>query len=422
MKYSTIAEVYDLGPFISKIILELEQSLTDCKLDNDTFKVQVTRKDKITGKTVQVRKSWGSEEVYPSEGERKVVTAYISDREGNLKQEGSYITLEMEVDPRISLGSTITFDGNFNVQVDCEYTITQLKPVTCGNTHINDLVFTELESKHTILADEFITGRSEYQGIHLMYAAFEPKKNGKERPLLIWLHGAGEGGVDPIIAISGNKVVSLISEEVQQFFDGSYVLAPQTPTMWMDNGTGQYTTDGSSMYVESLKNLIDEYIAAHEDIDKNRIYIGGCSNGGFMTVKMIIEYPQMFAAAYPICEALGDDFITDSDIEKIKDKPIWFTHASNDPIVAVDKHSEATYHRLIKAGASKVHFSCFPSVKDQTGNYKNPDGTPYEYMGHFSWIPALNNECNFDYQKESVIENGKKVSLFEWLSMQVKNS
>jgi predicted peptidase len=175
------------------------------------------------------------------------------------------------------------------------------------------------------------------------------------------------------------------------------------------------------MYVKALKNLIDKYIASQEEIDLSRIYLGGCSNGGFMTVKMIIEYPKMFAAAYPICEALTDKHITDEDIEKIKEIPIWFTHAANDPIVKMSEHSEATYKRLIKAGAANVHFTSYPSVTDQTGEYLNQDGTRYEYNGHFSWIPALNNECTLDYNNKPVVENGKEVTMFEWLSMQINN-
>lgn len=417
MKYNTITEVFDLGPFVSKIILELPQPLTECNLDHETFGVYVVRKDKMTGRTIQVRKSWGSDEVYSSEGERKVMAAYISDQEGNCRQSGSFITLDMEVDPRIGLGSTISFDDTFNVQVNCEYTITQLKPIACGSIKLNHMVFDELNCKQTILADQFVTGKSENRDIHLTYAAFAPKVNGKKRPLLIWLHGAGEGGTDPIIAISGNKVVNLISDDIQRFFEGSYVLAPQSPTMWMDDGTGQYNIDGSSMYLESVKYLIDEYIMAHDDIDKNRIYIGGCSNGGFMTMKMIIEYPKMFAAAYPVCEALADEYITDDDINKIKNLPIWFVHAANDPIVDINKYSEATYQRLIKACASSVHFSCFSTVKDHTGKYFNADGTPYEYHGHFSWIPALNNECTIDLDKTIVFTDARKLTLFEWLSM-----
>jgi predicted peptidase len=421
MKYKTIAEVYDLGPFISKVILEPEQPLGDCSLERDTFQVYVKRKDKKTGEILKIRKTWTSDEVYPSEGEREVNAVYISDEEGRFNQRGSYITLVLEVDPRIALGATIAFDGTINVQVDCDYTITQIKPILIENRKIENMVFTELHNQKTILADELTTDKLTYQGIQLGYAAHEPKKNGTKRPLLIWLHGAGEGGTDPIIAASGNKVVNLLTEDIQQYLGGSYVLVPQAPTMWMDDGTGQYNTDGRSMYVESLKNLIDDYMAGHKDIDEDRVYIGGCSNGGFMTMKMIIAYPHMFAAAYPICEALADEFVSDNDLNGIKNLPIWFTHAANDPIVNVEKHTEATYHRLIHAGASKVHFSCFPSVTDRTGCYVNEDRTPYEYNGHFSWIPALNNECILDYNNKLVYIDGKNVSLFEWLGKQKRN-
>lgn len=420
MKYSTIAKVYDLGPFIYKVVLDLEGVRINRDLDKEVFKVSVVRKDAKTGEIIRIPKSWGSKETYPSEGERKVVDAYVSDKDGNAATSGSFISLELEVDPRISLGSTIAFNGAFNVPVICDYTITQVKPITSGGVELSDMLFNEADYRKTLLADEFITGGFAYGEVALTYAAYEPKADGSKRPLLIWLHGAGEGGKDPIIAVSGNKVVNLISDEIQSYFAGCYVLGPQTPTMWMDDGSGQYTTDGSSMYVEALKALIDEFIAAHEDIDSNRIYIGGCSNGGFMTMKMIISYPKMFAAAYPICEALTDIYISDDDINRIKDIPIWFTHAENDPIVKIEIHPDATYERLILAGATNTHYSRFKSVIDRTGEYSNEDGSPYEYNGHFSWIPALNNECVLDFNNEPVIVNGKMLSLFEWISLQTK--
>lgn len=44
---------------------------------------------------------------------------------------------------------------------------------------------------------------------------------------------------------------------------------------------------------------IEEFVELHKDqIDADRIYIGGCSNGGFMTMRMIVDYPKYFAAAY----------------------------------------------------------------------------------------------------------------------------
>ncbi len=418
MKYSTIAEVTDLGPFITKLILEPEIVLAECDLDKDTFLVNVTRKDKRTGKLLHLPKAWGSKELVPSQGERRVADAYRSDDKGTPSKDGTFITLELEVDPRISLGATIAYNGTFNVQVDSEYTITQIKPIWNGEQKLENMIFSELANATTQLADSFTTGEFIHQGIRLGYAAYQPEKNSTKRPLIIWLHGAGEGGTDTMIAVIGNKVVHLVSDKIQQYFGGSYVLAPQAPTMWMDDGTGRYNTDGSSMYVESLMNLINDYIDAHEDIDKDRVYIGGCSNGGFMTMKMILNYPETFAAAYPICEALLDEHILDSDIARIKHIPIWFTHATNDPIVDINKHTAATFHRLRMAGADNVHFACFPKVIDRTERYFEKDGKPYEYNGHFSWIPALNDECILDYDNSPVCIDGKPVTLFQWLAKQ----
>ena len=47
-----------------------------------------------------------------------------------------------------------------------------------------------------------------------------------------------------------------------------------------------------------------------DSIDTNRIYLGGDSNGGFMTMKMLIRNPGRYAAAFPVCEALDDSAIT----------------------------------------------------------------------------------------------------------------
>lgn len=55
--------------------------------------------------------------------------------------------------------------------------------------------------------------------------------------------------------------------------------------------------------------LIQEYVAKNPDIDPNRIYIGGASNGGYMTMLMIRDYPNYFAAAFPVCEGLNDRLI-----------------------------------------------------------------------------------------------------------------
>ena len=61
-----------------------------------------------------------------------------------------------------------------------------------------------------------------------------------KRPLVIWLHGAGEGGNDPLITIYGNKVTALVGDEFQKIMDGAYILVPQTSSVWKRNENGDY--------------------------------------------------------------------------------------------------------------------------------------------------------------------------------------
>ncbi len=73
------------------------------------------------------------------------------------------------------------------------------------------------------------------------------------------------------------------------------------------------------------------------------------------------------------------------------------------------KYVVPTYDRLVAAGATDVHFSFFDKVVDTSGLYRQADGSPYEYMGHWSWIYVYNNEC-------TDIIAGKTVSIMSWLA------
>ena len=127
-----------------------------------------------------------------------------------------------------------------------------------------------------------------------------------------------------------------------------------------------------------------------------------------MTLRMIIDYPDYFAAGYPMCEALYDKTITDEDIQSIKHVPIWFIHAMNDMVVDPKETSVPAYHRLIKAGAKNVHFT-----------YIN-DNPPFEMVNHGCWLPALREVFNQDFDGQPVLVEGKPATRFQWLAAQSK--
>lgn len=182
---------------------------------------------------------------------------YVSDADGSRDDEGKYITLCMYCDPREGIGSTIRFDGRFNVTVDIAYTIEQLTHIETEEGMLEGLVFDKNDGNRFIYGELLQTAVHEDPEASLSYCFYRPEEADEHKvPLLIWLHGAGEGGMEPLIAATGNKVVNLISPDIQELFGGAYLLAPQTPTMWMDNGSGEYTLDGVSIYVEPLERLI----------------------------------------------------------------------------------------------------------------------------------------------------------------------
>ena len=200
----------------------------------------------------------------------------------------------------------------------------------------------------------------------------------------------------------------LAESPIQDYFGGAYVLAPQCPTAWMEGYEGW--ADGKPIYEDILMALIKDLVASNPNIDQNRIYVGGDSNGGYMTLCLARDYPGYFAAGFPVCEGLNDRLISNGDLENIAKTPLWFVAAKTDTTLPPDINSVPTVARLREIGAN-VHFSYYDDVHDTSGLYKKDDGTPHVYAGHWSWIYVHNNEV------EEVI-NGRTVKLFEWLAQQ----
>lgn len=264
-----------------------------------------------------------------------------------------------------------------------------------------------------------LTGQEEMLKLHT--AAYEPDhlKGGEKNPLVIWLHGQGEGGSDPDIVLLGNEAAALARDPIQSHFkagtqQGAYVLVAQTPSYWMDEGDGTNGAgSGHSRYTGILMDTIRQYVSSNADVDPDRIYIGGDSNGGYMTMEMIIEHPDYFAAAYPICAAyaypalkrdsqgryVADDakfataaftptrtrWMTPEKVQRIRHQPIWFVTSADDDVVLPSRYSLPIYQALLQAGADNAWYSYFETVEGS-------DEPGVRYPGHFSWIYVLNDQ------------------------------
>jgi predicted esterase len=419
--YYTRMRITDFGPYITKIILPM-QGMVSGEYPADLFSVYVERLDD-GGKLLQTPKVFLQRDVTePSRGYVKVRKCYASDREGNSLQTGEFLTLELDYGPLCRLSSMINASDDYCMHeyfIHNEYTVTQIRPLEAeGQDPLAGLCFDRELGCSCPDTEGFLESVSHDPEHPLRYGYYVPQTEQPKHPLIVWLHGAGEGGWDTKVAYAGNKVTNLITQKFQALFGGAYVFVPQCETMWLDDGNGEYGRSGRSMYGKALKSAIDEFLQKNPQIDADRVYIGGDSNGGFMTMRMIIDYPDFFAAAFPICEAFYDENISDEQIERLSRLPIWFTHAKNDPVVDPQETVVPTYRRLMDAGAENVHFTFWDGIEDMHGEFTDENGKPVEYLGHFAWIPMLNDDCRTDFDGKAVVLDGKEVTLLQWLSMQ----
>lgn len=224
-------------------------------------------------------------------------------------------------------------------------------------------------------------------GYTLLYRSLDPlqAKPGRKYPLVLFLHGAGERGTDNELQLIHGSGMFLNPYNRDRF--PAYVVFPQCPpdgfwaydpSVLKGNDFGRYLPADAPLTEEirSVKELIDSYIASGK-VDPKRIYVMGLSMGGMATFDLVLRYPDLFAAAVPICGAVNPDRIT----EKPKTKFRIF-HGDADTAVLVDA-SRAAYRKLTSLGA-KVEYTEYPGAGHGVWNmaFSEPDFFPWLFRQH----------------------------------------
>lgn len=405
--YTIIVGEYDWGVATPKAIVSVDQKIDF--IDKDDILVEELKE----GTDAPVQTS------------RTVTDVYLCDESGNKVSESSqYFAVEMKVSP--TEGSPFIYKS-FNEWAnpyELYISLTTQSNVQCGSTTITSLTLDQSQKQMKLSAGS----KFDYSGTYkasdnttYSYATYTPEKDDHKNPLVIWLHGGGEGGTNPQIAVLGNEVTGLISDDVQSKLDNAYVFVPQCPTLWMD-GYGDFTITSSGMsftpshtpsiYTESLMECIKAYVDSNDDIDTDRIYIGGCSNGGYMTMQLVVSYTDYFAAAFPICTGFDATDLTVEDAERLKDFPLFITYCENDDTLDPNQFSRPLIQKLKAANPTNLHVFSPDDVHDTSGLYYDQDGNPYQYSTHWSWIYVLNDEA--------VDDEDSSLDLFTWLGQQKK--
>lgn len=207
----------------------------------------------------------------------------------------------------------------------------------------------------------------------LLYRYLTPSvvESGKKYPLVLFLHGSGERGNDNQSQLlhGGQMFLNPVNQENYP----AYVLFPQCP----EGISGAYveplkTLDPERMpqdppvspLMQTVMDLIYHYRSL-PTVDPNRIYIIGLSMGAMATYDLVCRYPDVFAAAIPICGSVNPSRLTTA-------AGVSFRIFHGDADAAVPTKGSREAYRMLRSLGADVEYIEFPGCT------------------HGSWNPAFN--------------------------------
>jgi predicted peptidase len=228
------------------------------------------------------------------------------------------------------------------------------KPVSGPASQPSNPLFDEYEARTYKSAD----------GGTLLYRLLKPKDYDAKQayPLVLLLHGAGERGGDNKAQLK-NGVAELFADEKARKNYPCFAVVPQCPvgSTWADwrRTDARDMTAPTKLALEAIQALQKEF-----NIDAKRLYVGGLSMGGFGTWDIITRYPDLFAAAFPIC-GFGDL----SKAAAAKGITIWAFQGEKDPVVKAEGMVRMV--EAVKKAGGSIQYTEYPGV------------------GHNSWVNAF---------------------------------
>jgi len=199
------------------------------------------------------------------------------------------------------------------------------------------------------------------EGTEHRFALFVPYAYNGEKPfpLIVFLHGSGEGGTNPRRPV-GVGIGEAVRKQEKTF--PFFVLFPQAlDPDWEDR--------------KDHERVIAELDQVEKDykVDTKRVYLTGLSSGGDGTWLIAEEYPDRWAAIFPICGE-GDP----ANMPKLKNIPIWFFMGSAD-----DPHDVKTAHAQVaalKAEGAPLTYTEYPGMNHYIWN------RTYDRQDLYDWL------------------------------------
>jgi predicted peptidase len=194
-------------------------------------------------------------------------------------------------------------------------------------------------------------------------------------PLILFLHGAGERGVDNLRQLR-HGIPSLFSYILKKNTP-AIIIVPQCPPdmQWVDVpwGDDAHTMPPSpSQPMQAVMALLTQCLA-EMPVDLSRVYITGISMGGFGTWDFLQREAPLFAAGIPICGG-GDT----AEAAKLIKTPIWTFHGGSDTTVKTQRSRDMA-EAIKQAGGLLIQYTEYPG------------------WGHDCWTSTYANDKVFDW-------------------------
>jgi poly(3-hydroxybutyrate) depolymerase len=162
---------------------------------------------------------------------------------------------------------------------------------------------------------------------HIGYMEYLPQgysSNSNLYPLVISLHGIKERGTtssDPAVIKASVSTVANVGLAKYVKYGAQYPFILISPQLKTSYGTWP------AAYIMDVLNYARNTLR----VDPKRIYITGLSLGGFGVWTAIGAYPEVFAAAVPVCS--GGNALSKACAIAAQNVAIWAFHGDKDPIV-----------------------------------------------------------------------------------------
>ena len=234
----------------------------------------------------------------------------------------------------------------------------------------NKLIAIRNTYKEITELDKLYTDKTHKNGLPYHIYAPEKLKPGKTYPMVVFLHGYSDLTIDThkgfpkgvwSLPFVQKKHPHILFVPRYRSFDD----------MWLQENYREMVTEALGDITFDFNE--DEHTP---NIDTNRIYLTGFSQGGMGTWSYVTHFPNMFAAAAPLSGFyLGPQTVEQA--ERIKHMPLWIFNGDGDGGVSGSRRS---YTVLKEAGAKDVTYHEYP----QQGHVI--DDFAYFTEGFMDWL------------------------------------